>query len=180
MSVIRAISRALSWLEGLLIIIMLTVMVCLAFLQVVLRNFFSTGLLWADPFLRHLVLWIGLLGASLATAQEKHINLDVVTRFVSPRVGNIIKLITNLFAAAVTAFLAKAGWVFLQSEIESADTLFTIGQKAYPAWWFQLIIPIGFGLISLGFLVKMLEHVGEAIRPTPQAPPVVNVPTLER
>jgi hypothetical protein len=32
-----------------------------------------------------LTLWLALLGASLATAQGKHINIDVVMRFLSPR-----------------------------------------------------------------------------------------------
>lgn len=33
-----------------------------------------------------LTLWLALLGGSLATGQGKHINIDVVMRFVSPRV----------------------------------------------------------------------------------------------
>ncbi len=179
MKVISFINRILSYFEGSLIVIMLGVMTCLAFLQVVLRNLFHTGLFWADPFLRHLVLWIGLLGASLATGQEKHINLDIVTRFVSARAGNIIRVITNLFATVVTAFLAKAGYVFLLSEIDTNDILLTIGQKDFPAWWFQIIIPIGFALISFRFLLKTIEHLHETISPTPQPPPVVNVPTTE-
>ena len=47
---------------------LLLLLVGVGFLQIVLRNFFQTGLLWGDPLMRHAVLWLGCLGASLATA----------------------------------------------------------------------------------------------------------------
>ena len=34
---------------------------------------------------KRFTLWLALLGASVATAQGKHINVDVVMRFLSPR-----------------------------------------------------------------------------------------------
>lgn len=165
MKLIKVISRILSKLEGSLVVLLLGFMIVLAFLQVILRNLFATGFLWGDPFLRHLVLWIGFLGASLATQQEKHINLDLVTRFASPKFVNLTRILTNLFACTVTTFLAHAGWVFLQSEIETGELLFTIDQANFPAWWFQLIIPIGFGLMAFRFLIRTIEHIIEALRP---------------
>lgn len=179
MKFIKAFSKALSLIEGSLVVVMLGVMVLLAFTQVILRNVFSTGFLWADPFLRHMVLWMGFLGASLATQQEKHINIDLFTRFLSPRVTNIFRIVTNLFAGGVCYFLASAGYTFVQSEMASNDTLLTIGQMAFPAWWFQLIIPIGFGLMAFRFLIRSVEHVIEAFSPTPEAPHMTNVPTID-
>ncbi|MDE2237792.1 MAG: TRAP transporter small permease subunit, partial [Elusimicrobia bacterium] len=44
----------------------------LAFLQVLRRELFGSGALWADPLLRSLVLWVGFLGAALAAAEDKH------------------------------------------------------------------------------------------------------------
>ena len=39
----------------------------MALIQIVLRNVFDSGLLWAESFLRILVLWIAILGAMVAT-----------------------------------------------------------------------------------------------------------------
>ena len=33
-------------------------------LQMLLRNLFASGLFWADEVLRHVVVWLGMLGAS--------------------------------------------------------------------------------------------------------------------
>lgn len=180
MSVVMAISRALSLLERTLVVVLLATMVLLAFLQVILRNFFSAGILWAEPFLRHLVLWIGFLGASLATQQEKHINIDILTRFAPPRVVNIIHIVTNLFAGIICATLANAGWTFLLSEKESGGVLFTVGSTGLPEWWFQIVIPVGFGLMSLRFLIRTIEHIVESFHPTSHTTVSTNVPTLDR
>lgn len=179
MKIIKALSNGLSFLERTLLVFLLGVMVVLAFLQVIMRNMFSTGFLWADPFLRHMVLWIGFLGASLATQGEKHINLDIITRFTSPRATNLLRIATNCFAGSIAFFLARAGWSFLQNEMDSNDVLLTIGQTNFPAWWFQLIIPIGFTLMSFRFLIRTLEHFIEVFHPSEAAGPPINVPTIE-
>ena len=46
-------------------------------------------------------LWLALLGASLATAQGKHINVDVVMRFLTPKMRMPVALIGWLAAALV-------------------------------------------------------------------------------
>jgi TRAP-type C4-dicarboxylate transport system permease small subunit len=48
-----------------------------------------------------LTLWLALLGASLATAQGKHINIDVVMRFLSPRLRVPAAVLGWLAAATV-------------------------------------------------------------------------------
>ena len=48
-----------------------------------------------------LTLWLALLGASLATAQGKHINVDVVMRFLTPKLRLPVALIGWLAAALV-------------------------------------------------------------------------------
>jgi TRAP-type C4-dicarboxylate transport system permease small subunit len=180
MKFLNSISDALSFIERVIVVSLLGGMVVLAFTQVILRNFFSSGFLWADPFLRHIVLWIGFLGGSLATQQEKHINLDIVTRFVSSRHKHLIRIATNLFAATVTFMLAKAGVTFLLNELETAETLITIGSVNFPAWWFQIIIPVGFGLMTFRFIIRSIEHTLKAVHPTLEADHPTNIPTIER
>lgn len=56
-----------------------------------------------------LTLWLALLGASLATGAGKHINIDVVFRFVPPRLRMPIA-ITNYAAAALVCSAAVWGF----------------------------------------------------------------------
>lgn len=153
--VISFIDEKLAAVENVLLILILTVMVLMAFLQVVLRNLFSIGILWGDIFLRHLVLWVGFLGASLATREGKHINIDIMSKLFSPAKLRFVKIFIDLVTSAVCFVLARAGYRFLLEEIEAGTKLF----RNVPAWWFQLIIPVGFALIGFRFVLKAMEHI---------------------
>lgn len=151
---LKSIDKSLSLVENSFIVAIVTVMVLLSFLQLVLRNFFDYGILWGDTFLRHLVLWVGFIGASLATRDEKHINIDLLGRITPKKYFSYMRIIIDLVTMIVCIALARAGYVFLKYEIEANTILF----NDVPAWYFQLIIPIGFALIGFRFLLKILER----------------------
>jgi len=155
MKIINTINNILAKIETVFLITILLTMILLAFLQVILRNFFSTSIFWGDTFLRHLVLWIAFIGASLATKENRHINIDVLSRSLSKSAKRVAAIIVNLFAALVCFFLMKASITFLKYEKESGSTLFA----DIPVWIFQIIIAIGFGLMMLRFFIHALENV---------------------
>ncbi len=150
MNVLQRLDALLNKFEGALLIFFLAVILVMAFLQVVLRNVFSYGFLWADIVLRHLVLWIAFLGASLATSQERHISIDALTRFLPERAKHAARVLTNLFAAVVCYYFMTASFAFVQSEAEAGTTL----SANIPVWYAEVIIPVGFGLLVIHFLVR--------------------------
>lgn len=157
---IRTLKNVDAWIakfETVILVIVLSIMVILAFLQVVLRNIFDEGILWGDTFLRHLVLWVGFLGASLATREKKHINIDLFTRFFKGKIESFIKALINLFASVVCWYLTSAAWTFVLDEKSANSTLFS----DIPTWYFQVIIPVGFLLMTFRFLVICIEHAVE-------------------
>jgi TRAP-type C4-dicarboxylate transport system permease small subunit len=156
MNLLKRIDKALTRFEGYVLITLLFIMVVMAFLQVVLRNLFSSGILWADIFLRHLLLWLGFLGAAIATSENRHINIDALRRFFSKRMRSAVEVLTDSFAAVICFMLAKASWTFVQGEIADRRVLF----GDIPSWYAQVIIPIGFGLLVIHFAIRALLHVG--------------------
>lgn len=155
---IKALETLDKWIERAettVLVLVLGFMVVFAFLQVVLRNIFDEGILWGDILLRHLVLWVGFLGASIATRESKHINIDLFNRFLSENGKHISHLITNLFSVFICILLTKAGWNFVQDEKMMGTTIFS----DMPGWYFQIIIPIGFLLMAFRFLIKSFENI---------------------
>lgn len=162
MRIITTIDAALNKVEGGLLVFFLSVMVLLSFLQVVMRNALGEGILWADVLLRHLVLWVAFLGASLAVSHQRHISIDALTRLMPARWQLVVRAGTNLFAAAMCFVLFDASRSFLEYEIEDGRILiFDI-----PEWYSQLIIPVGFALLAFHFLVRMGLTAREAVRRT--------------
>jgi TRAP-type C4-dicarboxylate transport system permease small subunit len=161
----KLLTRFDNWLGRLelgIAIFLLGTMIVLAFLQVLLRNIFSTGIVWIEIFLRHTVLWLGFLGGALASGNQRHIKIDAVSHLFSDRNIAILHFITNLFAASMCVLLTQASIKFVESEIEMKSQVF----DNTPAWCVELIIPVGFALHSIHFLFRTLYSAHAAIHNT--------------
>jgi TRAP-type C4-dicarboxylate transport system permease small subunit len=138
-------------------------MILIACLQIVLRTFFASGLLWADSLLRYLVLWCGLIGAVAATGQGKHIALDIFGKRIPTTLKPWITLLTYLFCVATGAGLTWAACRFLAGEIEFGGG----GPLSLPLWFWNAIFPLAFGLITLKYLILLVFHIRSFFTPVP-------------
>jgi TRAP-type C4-dicarboxylate transport system permease small subunit len=145
--------------EGFLVIL-LSLMILIAFFQIVLRNLFETGLTWGDPLVRNLVLWVGFIGAALATKEGKHINIDVVSRWMPPRGKIFVEAITDLFSSFICALLTYAALKFIRNEVQMGN----IGFPGIPSWIPEIILPITFGLMALRFFLRSLANLSMTLR----------------
>lgn len=150
-----SLDKSLVKIEKILLIVCFIALVLFAFLQVVLRNFFDTGIHWADVFNRLLVLWIGIFAATVAASENKHLSLEVLTKFLPEWAWPVVNIFTNIFVIVVAAFATYYSYLFFQDQLmyESADLLFQGVPKAY----FSVVFPVGFGLISFRYFVKLLK-----------------------
>ncbi|MET0072041.1 MAG: TRAP transporter small permease [Candidatus Thiodiazotropha sp.] len=158
---IRRIKQLILLFEDGLTVLLLSATILLAASQIVLRNFFDSGLIWADPTLRIMVLWLALLGAIAATRENRHIRIDLFSHGLSKRSQSILSLINNLFSAVVCAIITWHAVRFVYAEWQDGVMLFA----ALPAWLGEIIIPIGFGVMTLRFLfnlsLQLLQRDGE-------------------
>ena len=145
--------------EQTLITILLSLMIAIAFLQIVLRNIFATGITWADPLVRNLVLWVGFVGAAIATREGKHITIDLLPQWVPQQVKTIIGVIIQLFAAFICGLLTFAAVKFVRNE----SLMGSISFAGIPAWVPQLILPITFGIMALRFCLLALKDLSITI-----------------
>lgn len=117
--------------------------------QIVLRVAFDAGLPWAEPVSRAGVLFLALLGALGATRSGKHIAIDALPRFLPPRPRRVVWAVSQVAAAILCLALAWLGWGMVAMERE-APVPFVAG---VPSWVPMLVVPLGFGLMGLRFLV---------------------------
>ncbi len=141
--------------ERALLCLLLAALILLACIQIILRIFFAGGLFWADPLLRYLVLWCGLIGAVSATGQGKHIALDITANHLPKKIEPWITLISHLFCTLAAGGLTWAGWRFLRGEIEFGGS----GPLSLPLWFWNGIFPMAFGLITLKYLLLLLTQI---------------------
>ena len=137
-----------------ILVLLLTALVTLAGAQILLRNLFDSGLLWADPAVRVLVLWVALLGAMAAARRGRHITVDIVARLLPPRRAAPIRALTDLFTAAVCGVLAWQAGRLVVMEWEAG----TMAVGNVPTWVAQLIVPVGFAVIGLRYLALVTHR----------------------
>ncbi|MEW8497885.1 MAG: TRAP transporter small permease subunit, partial [Candidatus Thiodiazotropha taylori] len=105
-NMLQTIRQVIHRFEELLTAILLGGMILLAGSQIVLRNLFDSGLIWADPSLRIMVLWIALLGAIAATRENRHIRIDLLSHVLSKRSQSLLTVVHDLFSALVCGLIA--------------------------------------------------------------------------
>lgn len=174
MDILRKAERFLTLGEEFLLSVLVTVMVLLAFLQVLLRTFWSTGLFWADPLLRHMVLWVAFLGAGLAASTDKQFALDASSRVLRGAPRTAARTLCHVFAAGVCVFLCRASFLFLKDEYLHASPVFAVGSLQVPAWTFETILPAGFAVLALHYLLKT------ALETFPVEPEASNIAKIPR
>lgn len=158
MNTLKRIEGGLVRLEKALLVALVAFMVALSFLQVILRGVFSAGLLWGDTLLRHLVLWVGFLGAALATVGRRQFAMDAFVKLLPAPRRRRVKAAVDAVSAAVCLLLFFSARSFLKDEMASPSSLFTAGGAAVPAWAIELILPAGFILLLLHTLLRLAEE----------------------
>ncbi|MBN2645288.1 MAG: TRAP transporter small permease [Desulfuromonadaceae bacterium] len=139
--------------EDTLLALLLAVMVLLAVVQIVQRNLFGSSFIWSDELLRILVLWLTLIGAMVASRSDQHIQMDILIRWVPPLWRGGLRRLVHALTALVCGVLAWHAVTFVAMEAEFQSQ--ALG--GYPAWWFESILPVGFGLMSWRYLLLMLH-----------------------
>jgi TRAP-type C4-dicarboxylate transport system permease small subunit len=141
--------------EDALLVILLAVMIGLASWQIIARNIFDTAVIWADPLLRTLVLWVGFLGAVAAARDDRQINVDVVSRFVDEPWRSRIRVATDVFTALASGFLSWQSFRFVKDAWVYSEIAFA----SVPLWLTASILPLAFALLCVRYLLLTGFHV---------------------
>ncbi len=158
-SFLGRLERAGSFLETAALVTLLSTMMLLAVGQIVLREIFDTGFVWADELIKLMVLWLAMVGSITACRENRHIRIDAISHILPKLAVDVTRILVDLFAALICGVVAWQAWLYLQVEIEYQDTVLV----NIPAWIAHSIMPAAFLLISFRFLVLVVKKIDEMI-----------------
>ena len=133
-----------------LLAFLLVVMIVLAGTQILMRNLFDSGFVWIDPLLRVLVLWLGLIGATVAARHNKHIRIDLLSRYFKRNTHRLIQALVAQVSAWTCLVIAWFGMDWIRLDYAEAVTTFA----GIPAWTVEIIVPLAFAVIGLRYLLR--------------------------
>lgn len=152
MGVIQTIDIVLSRLEKSAVVIIFSGLIGVIVVNILARNLFRTSFDALFELAPTMVLWLALIGASLALQSERHIKLELVLRFCPKWVRQWAFAATSLFGLTVMAVLWAASFSFFKEELA------IFGARG----WLSVISPIFFGLMTFRYLVRFLSVFSEA------------------
>jgi len=152
MQLLKFMYKQLLILEDIVLIGALFVTLFIAVLQIILRNFFDSGIIWGDSFLSIAVLWLGMAGAIFASRDDSHISIDLGIRFLSVKNRQIVKAVVYLFTVFICSIVAWYGVNLVLIEYEEN----TLAFAQIPTWFTVSIIPLGFASIAYRYLILFL------------------------
>jgi C4-dicarboxylate transporter, DctQ subunit len=132
--------------EKFIIIILFASLLVLMSVNILQRNLLDQSSLLIQESLPIMVMWLSLMGASLALKDGKHISMELLLRFMPQHTKGIMHRLAAAFGCLVMLMGLYLSKTFLASEI----TIF--GVKGY----LSIIIPIFFATGAFRFLVLSL------------------------
>jgi len=123
--------RLLAVVEKGLISVALLAMVALSFLDYLRREVpgFDLEIQGGPNMAVVLMVWVGFLGASLATRQRKHLAVDATDRILSPKAARLVKRFTALAAAVFCWHFTDFAMALVEESLLSGA-----GQDGLPLW----------------------------------------------
>ncbi len=154
--------KILQKIEDGILVGLLLLMIFMAVLQIFMRNLFDSGIMWADPLVRVLVLWIGLMGAMIASRENHHICIDVLSKYLPAQTRKITQFVISVFTSLVCAAMAYFSMNFVIMEKQDSFTAF----GNIPAWYCEIIIPVACIIISLRYISLSISYCKQFFTPS--------------
>jgi TRAP-type C4-dicarboxylate transport system permease small subunit len=140
---IQIVTRVFSWISGAFILVLMLLVV----LEVFLRDVFSTTIGGTIEISEVMLAFLVFLGVAYAQQSSAHVNTNLVTSRIPPRVAGVVRTVGLVIAALVMLWAAWAsagrGW----DSFQAGEARF--GLRSVPVWPARLIIPVGFALLAL-------------------------------
>lgn len=119
------------------------------------------GLIWSQPLALVLTLWVGFIGASMCTYENRHLRVEAVQRFLPEKLRPAIGFASGLLTALVCAGMLWVSMRYVKFHYE--DFVATGGKGGLfngmdlPKYQGFAALPIAFGLMTVRFFVKALD-----------------------
>jgi C4-dicarboxylate transporter DctQ subunit len=152
----KLISEKIAGIEKVFLSSLLAAMILLVLIQIIMRNFFHSGIIGGVEIVRHLVLWIAFVGAGLATREGRHVRIDMSSRILSTRGRKIADIASTLFSVVVCTILFVASCKFVYMDFTSSGVASFLN---VPLWIMEVIIPVGYLIVTIRFSASAISSI---------------------
>lgn len=134
------------------LIVLLGGMVLIMFYQTVMRYVFNHSQTWCEELALYMGVYCVLLGISIATRRESHLQVDFLMNFCSARIKCLFTAVSSVIAIVVMIFFCYYSINLLEVAVGKSTTLPLTMRDIY------LVFPIGSILLILFSLENIVKN----------------------
>ncbi len=152
---LRAVYAVLNRLEEGVLTFGLLGLAVMCFVEVLSRYLFNHSFTWYEEFARYFMVFLTFLGASLGVKYGIHFSMDFVVTRVPRRLGNFLRVLSNLISAVLFAAVAWLAWEHAWKMKGFGTTSAAMG---LPMFWAYLPVAVFSATLALRFLYQVYRH----------------------
>ena len=160
---IRKIDNAILRAESVILVLAVGLMALMAFGEVMSKLIADYPVPWIEMAVRYLVLWVAFVGGSVATANGRHITIDIAARYLNAKGRAIAVATTSSVAVGVLMVLFFVSVTYLRMKFTNhtiAFTIRTLGMVLPVRSYIALsVVPPALLVMAWHFLVLTLEAI---------------------
>jgi TRAP-type C4-dicarboxylate transport system permease small subunit len=123
---------------------MFWVMVLLVFLQFFSRYGLNDSYAWTEELATYCLIGVVFIGASMCIRKDRHIQVDILYRFMPARAGRVLATLVDLVRAGFIGYVTLLVWQF--TEIVGDEPMTTLNWPKNIVYWVALA---GFALMTI-------------------------------
>jgi TRAP-type C4-dicarboxylate transport system permease small subunit len=159
LGVLRRIDGAIAAAETFVVVLLVAAMVVLGSVQIGLRASHAGGLPWVDEAIRLGMMWVALLGASLATRHRGHITIELMDPWLSARGKAALNVVAGIVAVSFLGFATALALWYIEQERAFPDKSPALGVLY---WQVKSILPLSLGVLTFRHALLLGEDVATA------------------
>jgi TRAP-type C4-dicarboxylate transport system permease small subunit len=130
----------------------LLAMVAVVTADILLRDFFGSGIAWSNEVSEYALYVITVLTAPWLLRRGQHVRIDIVLTMVPPQIAWLMEAFGDLFGFAVCVVLVRYGFGMSVDSWQTGST--TIKNLIFPEWWLLSLLPACFLLLAIEFVFR--------------------------
>ena len=142
--------------EAKVLVASLVVTVLIIFMQIVMRSLFNASLSWSEELARYIFIWQIWLGMSIGLRDNKHINVEILFKYVHGRSEKAIKILATLLAIFMCGFLV---WFGAKMTNNAMNRNSLSAAMRIPLWIVYLSLPFSSLVTGLRYIHLLSEQV---------------------
>lgn len=148
--------------EEYMCVVLFSLMTFFTFSQVLSRFVFNFSLAWTEELGRYSFVWLVYMAASAAVKKARHIRVEIINIILKNKAKLFMAIVSDIVWLIFTLWLVKDG-------ITVVSMIYGHGQTSpavqIPMWTAYTIVPLGFGLMGLRLVQRLVKDIQELINP---------------